>query len=149
MARPARVLAVAALAAVVVGAGPVRAEDGAALFAERCAACHQPGGEGAAGVAPPLRGSVWQRLGPAAPRYLALVLLNGMTGKLDVDGQEFNGGMPIQSAQSDEELAALATHVLKGFNGLDHTVVAPDIAALRGQVRRPAELKAIRAGSGS
>lgn len=141
-------LVVAALVAAA-GSVPARAEDGAALFAERCAACHQAGGEGAAGVAPPLRSSVWEKLGPAAPRYVALVLLNGMTGKLEVDGQQFNGGMPIQAAQSDAELAALATHVLRDFNGLDQAVAAADIAALRGVAKKPSELKAIRAGAGS
>lgn len=145
-------MAAAALAAAVAAcsvAPPAMAADGAAIFANDCSACHQPDGEGAPGVAPPLRSSVWPTLGASAPRYIGLVLLNGLTGKLVVDGQVFNGGMPTHEALSDEDLAAVATHVLKTLNGLGAEVSPEAIAKLRGAQKQPSELRAIRAGGAS
>lgn len=148
-----RKLAVAAFAATlaVVGATApaARAADGAAIFADRCAACHQADAEGAPGVAPPLRSSVWPVLGETAPRYISLILLNGLTGRLEVDGQVFNGGMPTHASLSNEELAAVANHILHTVNGLTVSATPDLIASLRSTPRRAAELKAMRAGSGS
>lgn len=129
--------------------GLARAEDGATIFADICSACHQPGGEGAPGVAPSLHSSVWPVLGDQAPRYITLVLLNGLTGRLEVDGEVFNGGMPMQAAMSDEQLAAVANHVLGSFNGMSGKVTTDLVASLRNTPHKAAEIKAIRAGSGS
>lgn len=82
--------------------------DGALLFATHCAACHQPTGQGLAGVFPPLDGSEWVS---AQGRVIANILLHGVTGPLTVAGQNFSGAMPSFARLGDAELAAVATHV--------------------------------------
>lgn len=95
--------------------GPVQAQtvDGAALFGQHCAACHQASGAGTPGLAPALRGAHWARLGQE-PRYMASVVLNGLSGPILVDGQRFVGAMPSFAATlTDTELAAVLDHVVR------------------------------------
>jgi len=117
-------LAAAALAAATV---PSVAADGKAVFETVCVACHQPGGVGAPGLAPPLVDpELWSRLGDKAGAYVTGVLVSGLSGKIDAAGQTYIGvAMPSQEALSDEELVAVATYVLHDLNHLDVAIPAP------------------------
>jgi mono/diheme cytochrome c family protein len=87
--------------------------DGAAIFASRCASCHQATGAGVPGVFPPLAGSEWVN-GDA--KMVARILLLGINGKISVAGSTFNGTMPaFGSTLSDAEIAAVASHVRGNF----------------------------------
>lgn len=92
------------------------AADGEQLYAASCAACHQADGSGVPGLAPPLRGDVWRRLGGNAREYLASVMVSGLVG-VPLDGQRYVAAMPSWSYLSDEELAAIGSFVLKKLNG--------------------------------
>jgi len=84
-----------------------RFEAGRALYAERCASCHLPSGQGEPGKAPTLRGSA-RVLGEPAP--LVALLVHGLTGP--VPG--FTGGTAVEMPAllaSDSELAALTTYL--------------------------------------
>ena len=85
--------------------------DGAALFAQHCAACHQADGSGTVGLAPPIKGEHWGRLG-ADRGYLPMVLLHGLSGAIRAGAQTFVGSMPGFGSQLDDTaLAAVANHV--------------------------------------
>ncbi len=101
--------------AAAFAAGPVsHAQDGATIF-KRCAACHLPTGAGVPGAFPPLKGEVAALAGsPAGRRYLALVVMRGVSGPITVGGKPFRGTMPAQSGLNDEQVAAVLNHVLKG-----------------------------------
>lgn len=99
-----------ALCALPALAQPV---DGAAVFKAVCAACHGAAGEGTAGIAPALAGTLAG--GEDGRRYVMQVLLGGLSGKIVSQGQAFVGAMPAQAALSDAELAAVANH-LAGLN---------------------------------
>ena len=119
-----------ALCALLLNAAQAQT-DGAALYAQHCAACHQGDGSGTVGLAPALKGEHWARLG-ADKSYAATVLLHGLSGPIVVDGQRFVGSMPGFAAQLDNEsLAALANHlrVLQGRSDPPHS--AADIQAAR------------------
>lgn len=94
-----------------------QAADGQALFAQHCAICHQADASGTVGLAPPLKGAHWQRLG-ADKNYLPTVLLNGLSGAIKLEGQQsFVGNMPAFASQLDDaSLAAIANH-LRGLQG--------------------------------
>lgn len=86
-----------------------QAADGTAIYTTHCQACHQPNGQGLAGVFPPLAGSAWVLEDSA---MLAQIILHGMTGPIDVLGITYNGAMPNFDGQlSDAEIAAVATHI--------------------------------------
>lgn len=131
--------------AAVAAAGAVRA-DGAAGFAETCAACHGEAGVGIPGVAPPLaRPAFWASLGDKAPQYLAGVMAAGMAGKLTVEGQLYIGLiMPPQSHLEAAELAEIGTYVLQGLGG---TTAVVDVETVEAALKAPpahADLKAMR-----
>jgi mono/diheme cytochrome c family protein len=85
---------------------------GEALFAQHCAACHQADGSGTVGLAPPLTGEHWGRLG-ADRGYLPAVLVHGLSGPIRLGSQTFVGSMPAFAQLDDASLAALATQVRK------------------------------------
>ncbi|MGG6495295.1 UNVERIFIED_CONTAM: cytochrome c, partial [Bacteroidetes bacterium 56_B9] len=60
---------------------------GEALFAGTCSVCHQANGAGLPGVFPPLAKSDF--LGADTKRAISVVL-HGLTGKVKVNGQDYN-----------------------------------------------------------
>ena len=106
------------------------------LFAERCAMCHQAGGAGLPGQFPRLAGRVNGIAQTAAGRrYLLLLLLNGMVGPIDVDGQRIAGLMPSMAALKDQEIADLLNHATqlgaRAKNGKTAAFTAAEVAAVR------------------
>lgn len=106
-----------------------RLARGAAGYALHCAACHQPGGQGLEGLAPPLLGSEWV-LGD--PDVLARIVLRGLTGPIEVAGRRFELPlMPDHAKLGDEELAAILSHVRRAWDHEASLVTPAAIAAQR------------------
>jgi mono/diheme cytochrome c family protein len=121
------------VAAGAQAAAPQR--DVAALGAEiygRCAACHQQGGEGVPGAFPPLAGS--ERV-MGSPTALAHILLAGLQGEIEVKGTKYKGVMPAWADQlTDEEIAAVLTHVRSSFGNDAEPVPASLVTTTRAAV---------------
>ena len=118
--------------------------DGAAAY-KRCAACHLATGAGVPGAFPPLAGNV-NSLAQTAEgrRYLALVVIKGVSGPLTVEGKSYRGVMPAQGDLDDATTAALLDHVVaKIVKGKAKPFTAPEIAAAR---KAAATLKAADIG---
>jgi mono/diheme cytochrome c family protein len=120
--------------------------DGEALFNDTCAACHQRGGIGSPGLAPPLADeSLWERLGDAGPAYIVGVMLSGLSGSIDVNGEKYSGlVMPPQDRMSDDELAAIGSYVLSMLNKSSAKLIAATVAGARTAPPTHAELRSIR-----
>jgi mono/diheme cytochrome c family protein len=125
-------VAAAALLPVLSG---VAAADGASLFAENCVACHQAGGVGTPGLAPPLVSDTLKKAGSVQRDYVALVIVHGLSGPIKVKGQLFVSAMPPRGDFSDDDVAALANYVEADLNGLKDGQFSPladaDVALLR------------------
>lgn len=138
-----------ALAAALLGTAAVaQAEDGAALYETHCAACHNTGGTGTPGLAPPLdRPDFWSALGEHAPSFISGVITKGFNMKITVRGEQYMGTMmpPVMGA-TDAELASIATWVVGTLGQTGQTVSAEEIAAARGAMTNDA-LKALRPAS--
>jgi mono/diheme cytochrome c family protein/glucose/arabinose dehydrogenase len=80
-------------------------DKGKAQFATLCAACHQPNGQGLAGLAPSLVYSRWV-LGD--PRILSRIVLNGKV-------QENLVMPPWKAALDDENIAAVLTFIRRSW----------------------------------
>ncbi|MGV8955334.1 MAG: c-type cytochrome [Cypionkella sp.] len=121
-------------------------DTGSALFDENCSGCHQAGGMGQPGLAPPLVDeTLWSGLGEHGARYIGGVLLGGLTGTITVDGQAYIGlAMPPQSWMTDEEMAAVTDYVLNDLNGSNIPVTADLFASLRAAPPAHGELRAMR-----
>ncbi|HWU56719.1 MAG TPA: cytochrome c [Rhizomicrobium sp.] len=122
-------------AAMLMAASGVARGDGAQLFDTSCAFCHQSGGVGVPGQFPRLAGRAGEIASKSEGKaFLPQVLLNGMSGRITVDGDQILGIMPGFDTMSDDDMAALLTYL----TGLDHAPVAysaNDIKAARAQAR--------------
>lgn len=133
---------------LVLVAGLAGAADGKAVYETHCAACHQADGAGADGLAPPLLGTLGQRLG--ARQYVPGIVLAGLAGKMVSRGVSYTGMMPSWAHLADAELAAVVNYVLSTFNAAElpaaHTPFMPeDFAALRASKPTAKQLRAWRA----
>jgi len=128
----------------LLASGPLRAADGAKLYEGHCVACHQPDGNGAEGLAPPLAGVLAKRAQSASGReYLAQVLVSGMIGTITSRGIKYNGNMPAATL-SDEELVAVMGHVLTTFNGVSQPLPAGLFSAARSKALTPSAVRQLR-----
>ena len=99
---------------LIATAAQAGAVDGAKVFAENCAACHQAQGQGIPGAFPALAGDFFVQ-GPAD--LAAKTVLNG------------RGGMPSFSADlTDEQIAAVLSHIRASW-GNHAPPIAPDLVA--------------------
>ncbi|MCA9613093.1 MAG: c-type cytochrome, partial [Myxococcales bacterium] len=127
---------VAALEAAPADQEPleVRMTRGEATYRGVCAACHQRGGEGLAGVFPPLAGSDYLRRDDAE---LANVVLAGLSGPITVNGNAYNGVMPAFSNLTDHEIADVLTYVRGNLNNRGAPVANEVVATARRSLPRP------------
>ena len=86
--------------------------DGAAVYAANCASCHQGDGQGIPGAFPPVAGHAADLVANEGRDYLPLVLLYGLQGPIEVQGRTYDGVMPAWPQLSDDELAAVANHIV-------------------------------------
>jgi len=137
-----RRLILAGIAVLMLAAsGPLRAADGGKLYETHCVACHQPDGNGAEGLAPPLAGVLAKRAQSASGReYLAQVLVSGMIGTITSRGIKYNGNMPAATL-SDEELSAVMGFVLTTFNNVSQPIPAEHFSAARGKALTPSAVR--------
>jgi mono/diheme cytochrome c family protein len=137
-----RALAVAAL--VLTSGGAAAAADGAKLFADTCQACHQAGGVGAPGLAPPLVSAVMAHAAAKQKDYPVMVVINGLSGSIRLaGGGAIASAMPPQQALSDDEIAAVVSYVFR-LNDVKSAVKPADVARLRKQPTSHDELRRIR-----
>lgn len=86
-----------------------------------CVTCHQANGEGIEGKYPPLNKSEWVAMDD---RILARIVLKGLQGPIEVQGQTYNNQMPAWKQLSDYDIAAVLTHVRQSWDN-DLPPVAP------------------------
>lgn len=102
-----------------------RLERGEVIYQATCMACHQGDGRGQAGMAPSLRGTEWV-LGP--PEVPIRIVLNGLTGQIEVDGRTWNLIMPghrESPIMTDQHTADVLTYIRQSW-GNDAPPVDPE-----------------------
>ncbi len=116
--------------------------DGAKLYAQNCAGCHQAQGQGVPGAFPPLAGN------PELfnDDYPVLVVLFGLQGPIEVKGQKINSAMPPFGHLSDAEIAAIVNDVRKAWGNDELTpkglkpLTPEGVAELRKKALTPAQV---------
>ena len=125
-------LAAVAVAATAAKTGALTVDDqikaGQALFTGTCSTCHQPNGEGMAGVFPPLAKSDYIA---ANPKRIVDVILHGLTGAVVVNGKDYNSVMPPMSQLTDDEVANIGTYVLNSWGNPGGKISSAEVAARR------------------
>lgn len=101
------------------------------VFYSRCAACHGDTGGGVSGLAPALADASWVT-GPH--EWLGRIILQGMSGPIEVNGEAFDGLMPAHGhlAELDNEtLAGLMTYMRRSWGNKADPVTAGMAADVR------------------
>jgi mono/diheme cytochrome c family protein len=120
------------------------AAAGQAFFDKNCAACHQPGGKGLAGLAPALAGTLAPLLAHDEGRqYVVQVMVHGLSGRIVSQQQVFNLAMPPQPMFSDAELADAARYVAS-LNGSSAKFSPDDVARARASTPSHKQLRQLR-----
>lgn len=103
-------------------------EKGKVIYSTLCSACHQPGGTGMEGLAPPLLDSDWV-LGPV-DRPIKIVL-HGVGGPINVSGRTWTLEMPPLPTLNDADIAGVLTYLRREWEHNASPVDPVEVAKIR------------------
>tara|TARA_A100001011_G_C14103441_1_gene753834 strand:- start:158 stop:673 length:516 start_codon:yes stop_codon:yes gene_type:complete len=101
---------------------------GQKVYNQYCLACHQSNGMGASGRFPPLKGTEWVT---GDKKRLVHLILNGMEGEIEVNGEIYNGLMPQHSFLNDDQIAEVLTYIRTNFNNKASSLSAEEVKRYR------------------
>lgn len=101
---------------------------GQKLYNTYCGTCHQADGKGAVGRFPPLTDPTW-----ISSDRLSLIglILNGLQGEIEVNGELYNGVMPPHNFLKDEEIATILTFIRQNFGHNADSITSEEVKAYR------------------
>jgi mono/diheme cytochrome c family protein len=105
-------------------------DKGQTLYSAHCAACHQGDGAGLTGHFPSLRGD--EVVVAPDGSTLARAILYGVQG-LEIKGERYTAKMPAFPKLTNEEIAAIATHVRTRWGNHASPLTAADVARVRAE----------------
>lgn len=105
-------------------------DKGQALYHLYCGICHQKNGQGASGRFPPLADTDYVT---GDPNRLIGIILNGMEGGIEVNGEAYSGVMPQHSFLSNEEVAEILTYVRSNFGNTADAISAAQVEKVRSE----------------
>jgi nitrite reductase (NO-forming) len=126
------------VAARAHASGTLTKEDqikaGKQLFTGTCSVCHQANGEGLPSVFPPLAKSDYiAALLKQSNEHLAGIPVHGLTGKVVVNGKEYDSVMPPMGQLTDDEVANILTYVVNSWDNSGGQISKEDVARARAQ----------------
>ena len=104
-----------------------RIKMGESIYASNCAACHQPDGTGVPKAFPPLAKSDYLN---KDPKRAISAILNGLNGKITVNGQEYDSVMPAV-ALDDEKVANVVTYIMNSWGNKGGEITPEEVKAAR------------------
>lgn len=113
---------------VLGGEGPI--ERGEKVYKGKgCVACHQASGSGTPGQFPPLAGSDWVKA--EGPERVIRIVLHGVAGPITVNGQAYNGAMPLwKGVLTDKEIADVLSYVRNSWGNKGSIVTEAQVKAI-------------------
>jgi mono/diheme cytochrome c family protein len=106
------------------------AARGKALYVQYCLVCHQADGGGTPNMFPPL---VKTKYVLGDKKQLIKIVLNGLQGDIDVNGETYHNVMPPQATLTDQEIADILTFVRSSFTNKASAVKPAEVKAQRGK----------------
>lgn len=117
----------------VTGAVHASAQDinnGKKVYNEYCKTCHQDKGQGLGVVYPPLAKSDY--ISKTDKQILIREVVFGKTGKVKVNGKDYNGVMtPLPAKYKDKEIADVISFVFTNFGNKKGIVTEKDVKAAK------------------
>ncbi|MES2705743.1 MAG: PQQ-dependent sugar dehydrogenase [Verrucomicrobiota bacterium] len=132
-----------AAAAVTEADMAAQVERGGKVFSQICWTCHQTGGQGLAGIFPPLAGSDY--LMGSNERVIRDLIL-GLSGEVTVNGVKYNNVMP-PSGLDDGKIADVLTYARRSWGNQGPALTAGEVAKVRASLSLTKEnVAAMQAG---
>jgi mono/diheme cytochrome c family protein len=103
-------------------------EEGKDIYLKHCLTCHQTDGSGVPNMFPPIQKSDWV-IGDK--NRLINVLINGLQGDIDVNGEPFSQVMPKQDSLTDVQIANVLTYIRQNFGNHADAVQTANVTNLR------------------
>ena len=96
---------------------------GKAVYTQYCLTCHQADGSGVPNMHPPLTPGSWVG---KDPNELIAIMMKGLSGKIEVNGEVYKNFMPSQAQLTDEQLADVLSYIRSSF-GNNFEPVTPEM----------------------
>ena len=109
---------------------------GQRIYRLYCGPCHQRNGQGAEGRFPSLAKSPWVT---GDKTRLIKVILDGLEGSIEVNGQKFNNVMPKHNFLKDEEAANVITFIRQNFGNNAGEIKPAEVAKVRASLQKKAK----------
>lgn len=107
-------------------------QRGRVVYGMACLACHQFSGQGVRGVYPPLAGSDY--LMADRERSIAITI-QGHSGRITVNGVDYNGVMPAPPiANDDQKVADVLTYIRGAWGNNGDAISAEEVKAVRAKL---------------
>lgn len=103
-------------------------DRGKQVYLEQCLACHQADAAGVQGMNPPLI-KTKQVLGDKTA--LVKIVLNGMTGDLEVNGDNYHNVMAPHPDLTDQQISDVLTYVRNSFGNKAKAITPAEVKAIR------------------
>jgi mono/diheme cytochrome c family protein len=107
-------------------------DRGKQVYLEQCLACHQADAGGVQNMNPPLIKTKWV-LGDKTT--LVQVVLKGMTGEVDINGDTYHNVMAPHNDLTDQQIADVLTYVRNNFGNKASAVTAVEVKAIRAKTK--------------
>lgn len=105
--------------------------NGKQIYTQLCQACHQANGAGVSGAFPTLVGTTYV---VDNDERLSGILLHGLVGELEIEGELYNGNMPAWGQQlNDEEVAAVINYIRTSFGNQADSISVESVQSVREQ----------------
>lgn len=101
---------------------------GKGVYATYCSVCHQPDGKGIANMNPTLVNKEW--VGGDKAKIIKVVL-NGLSGKITVDGVPYESVMASHDFLTDKQIADVLTYVRKSFGNDYEEITEAEVTQAR------------------
>jgi mono/diheme cytochrome c family protein len=106
------------------------AKAGENLYIKYCLQCHQKDGSGVPNMFPPVMKSDWVT---GDKTRLINVLLKGLNGDIEVNGEPYSQVMPKQDYLTNTEIAQILTYIRQNFGNDAGPVNPGEVATVRGK----------------
>jgi mono/diheme cytochrome c family protein len=103
-------------------------DRGIKVYKAHCFACHQNTGIGIKGVFPPL---VENKTVMGDKSKLIGIILNGMSGEIEVKGEKYNRVMAPHDFLTDSQIADVLTYIRNSFGNQAEMVKTEEVTSLR------------------
>lgn|SRR5690606_33733997 len=104
------------------------AHPGKKVYDSVCLVCHMADGTGVPGMYPPLINTEWVI---GEKQRLIQITLQGLSGKIEVNGITYNNVMPPNSYLSDREIADVLTYVRQSFGNDASEITIEEVQDVR------------------